>query len=289
MILQRSGACLVVFLFSNVTAMLDVAHSSVDSDDQSQLVVLTRSLASEKEKLVTLQKKITLHQLFRNISLSLNPGSNAEILAASHIMDLKVYSYFIMAIRYLGGSVDFSIGNRDNFLLTPSTGRVFSYTREANPQAVFASFIGERMFDNIKLIGNGNLQNGYDAIQKYTLSHYPSIADAFGHLAEQKIDVIYNTAVCGPRVDSDGSVVGVCCNHDNFVRNHSNVPPDKMGEIIALWDASVHWEVAHQLSVFFGGKFAICDYSNIGVNSTGRDIEALKKEINDLSDFSLAE
>jgi hypothetical protein len=113
---------------------------------------------------------------------------------------------------------------------------------------------------NIRALGDGNLQSGYEIMREFTKESFPAIYDALGHMAEQRIVIMDNGAVFGASVNQDGTV-----NDDGTVNTQHNIL----------------WEIPNQLSIFFNGEY-IRSYGNIGVNPVGRDINVLRREIKEL-------
>jgi hypothetical protein len=221
--------------------------------DNSAMMLAYRDDYSKKEGI--------LRQMFDNIATSpdaLGDDYHVVTLAGSHIIDVEVYGRFVQSMRYFGGTGDFSLGNHNNFMISPAGGGVFDGTYTANPNAVFADFIGERALINIRNLANGDLQGGYNAIREFTGENFPAIADALGHMAEQPI--IAGDPVRGPSVNPNGNA-----NNDGTVEA-----------------GNVHWTVARELSRFLGGDYVIYEYENIGVNPDGRNIADLRREIDDL-------
>jgi hypothetical protein len=207
------------------------------------------------------EKEGILRQMFDNIATSPNAlGDDYHVitLAGSHIINVGVYGRFIQAMRYLGGTGDFSLGNHNNFMTSPAGNGVFNGAYLANPDAVFADFIGERALINIENLANGDSQGGYNVIREFMGSNFPTIADALGHMAEQLI--IADDDFRGPSVNPNG-----------IADNHGTID-----------SGNVHWMVARELSRFFSGDYVIYEYENIGVNPAGRNIEALRQEMEDL-------
>jgi hypothetical protein len=241
---------------------------TVSDDLSEQISVLRGSLALEKEKVAAIKKESILRQIFHEMS---SVAFNTWIIEnAQHIIDAKVYGKFVSSMRYLGETADFSIGNHEGFMIASSDDPLCEISRvytgnDPNPKAVFVDFVGERAINNIIHIGEGDLMKGYTLMRGFIKSTFPAISDAIGHLAEQKIKTS-NTAVWGPRVNAEGNVIDKCCNHAGW--------PDS-------FDTSIHWIVAKQLGEFFGGEY-ISGYENLGINPVGRDIEALRKEIENL-------
>jgi hypothetical protein len=206
------------------------------------------------------RKESILRQIFDNINEALNTHTISSLL---YVIDSHVYEGFIRSMRYIGGVGDFSFGNRNNFMTTTASGHGVFYNPGggyiANHNAVFADFIGERAISNVgNLTGNG-LQSGYNTIREFVGANFPAISDALAHMAEQEIEVGIDGNVTGPSVDQNGNV-----NNDGTV---------EAGNII--------WNVADELHDFFGGDYLL-RYENVGVNPAGRDIDALRREIEDL-------
>ncbi|MDR2794410.1 MAG: hypothetical protein LBB12_01375 [Holosporaceae bacterium] len=207
-------------------------------------------------------KEGILRQMFDNIATSpdaLGDDYPVVTLAGSHIINAGVYGRFVQAMRYFGGTSNFSIGNRNNFMTAPAGGGVFDGTYNANANAVFVDFIGERTAGNIRGLSGSNLQAGYAVMHEFIRSNFPTIADALGHMAERPM--MAENPIAGPSVDPNGNV-----NNDGTVDVNGNV----------------HWAVARELSRFFGGDYVIYEYENIGVNPAGRNIADLRREMEDL-------
>ncbi|GHT92859.1 hypothetical protein FACS1894122_07240 [Alphaproteobacteria bacterium] len=246
-------------------ASKSVRIGGVIKDDSSIAIAANRdAMAAERDYYKAgedyLKKERILRQMFHNISSSPNAfGGNYDVdtLASSHIVDVDVYGGFVRSMRYLGGEADFSTGNRNNFMTTPAGGGVFDGAYDANPLAVLADFVGERSINSIRSLGGGDLHDGYDKIREFVGAKFPAISDALGHMAEQPITAA--DPIFGPSVAHNGNV-------------------DTDGNVES---GNVHWAVAFQLHKFFAGEY-IREYPNIGINPAGRNIEDLRKEIENL-------
>jgi hypothetical protein len=223
---------------------------------------LRRSLASKNEQIKNLKKRIVLQQIFHCIGgCALDTGDVDDGL--QYVLSEEVYGRFILSMRCLGGTADFTLANNNGFMIADAHNNRIWYNLDgiyrANPDAVFANFVGEVAMTNIRALGDGNLQIGYEEMREFTKESFPAIYDALGHMAEQQIAIMGNGAVFGSSVNQDGTV-----NADGTVDEHN-----------------ILWEVPNQLSIFFNGEY-IRGYGNIGVNPAGRDVNILRREIKEL-------
>jgi hypothetical protein len=207
-------------------------------------------------------KEGILRQMFDNIGDDAFDTQDVDD-GLQYVLREEVYGRFIISMRCLGGTSDFASANSNGFMTSAADNHGIWYNPgggyQANPNAVFANFVGGMTMANLSNLGNGNLQVGYEAMREFTRENFPAIYDALGHMAEQRIVVMDNAVAFGPSVNRDGTV-----NAD--------------GTIVAY---NILWNVPHQLATFFNDEY-IDGYENIGVNPAGRDIEALRREIEDL-------
>jgi hypothetical protein len=211
-------------------------------------------------------KEGILRQMFDNIGDDAFDTQDVDN-GYQYVLNRDVYSRFVRAMRCLGGTVDFIAANNNNFMTANADANDIWYNPgggyQANPAAVFSNFVGRAAINNIYDLGNGNFQNGYESLREFAREHFPAIFDALGHMAEREIVIWDNGAVRGPSVQADGIV-----NADgaNAIGGGSN---------------DILWEIPRQLSIFFNDEYVV-GYENIGVNPAGRNIEDLRRDIEDL-------
>jgi hypothetical protein len=222
--------------------------------DNSAMMLAYRDDYSRKEGI--------LRQMFDNIGDDAFDTRDIDN-ELQYVLSERVYGRFILSMRCLGGTSNFTSANNNSFMTADAHNNGIWYNTDgiyqANPDAVFANFIGGMSMINIRALGNGNFQSGYEIMKEFTRENFPIIYDALGHMAEQQIAVMGNGAVLGPSVNQDGTVNA-----------------DGVGAIDEQND--ILWEIPHQLSIFFNDEY-IRRYENIGVNPVGRDINALRREI----------
>jgi hypothetical protein len=104
-------------------------------------------------------------------------------------------------MRYFGGNTNADIANLVNADGTPGSAislfmthipnpldRVYTLNSIPapipNPNAVFASFVGESMLNGIKAIANGNLPYGFRDMRDFVYKNFPNLAYVLGHMGE---------------------------------------------------------------------------------------------------------
>ena len=130
-------------------------------------------------------KEGIVRQMLTKIAGALNPE---RIDPTLYLLHKDPYSRFVRTIRYLGGRAlpanigDFLTSNDETAPFYEDGTNPAGYS--SNPQAVFAGFVGNNTFNNIKTLGNGDLMSGYAAVREFISENYSGVSIAFQNIAE---------------------------------------------------------------------------------------------------------